>query len=215
MLHDIGEDASFLECYVPYFKRILPNANILLLDARAHGNSDGQTRGLAFKDRDDLALWCDYISNKYHHDLILFGKGLGANTILNASGENMLTNVKAIISDGAPHSFVSYIAAGILKKYKLDDVISTPIIKRVLKKETGYSTSLFDSINYIKNNKIPTIYIHSKNDKKVPFKQVFDLYNNNLGDAYLFPVKEDHFFEMDQDEEYSHLLEDFLNQYVL
>ena len=64
MLHGFEEDASDLIEAMHYFENML-NCNMLLLDASAHGMSDGYIRQFGYDDVFDLMLWNKYLVKKY------------------------------------------------------------------------------------------------------------------------------------------------------
>lgn len=214
MLHALNKNAESLSYTATEFEDILPQTNILLLDAAAHGTSDGYIRGFGYKEADDLEEWNNYVLDRFGDDqsIVIYGEGMGANTALNASGLGKLRHVKAIVSNGAYDSVNAYLNYQIFKKLKLNSHLAQLITKRVFKNETGMNLDDLDTVRLVKNNQIPTIFMHSKNDKDVPFRDVFELYNNNGGKAVLFPIKEDHFYDMNPDDDYSHILQEFLKE---
>ena len=285
MLHEIKENASSLIECAQHFEKMLPETNIVLLDSESHGMSDGYLRSFGEKDAKNSILWNRFLLKKLgsQQHFILYGKNLGANAILRASATHELQNVSAIVSDGACDNVSHYLTDLLFKKYKINSKFAAPILRRVIKQETGidaeslkfsaknlaaliklvdskeinggvakevFEKAVFsddlDPVKYVadnnmstkadsgqllevvkkaieanpkavedvKNNTIPTIFIHSKNEKNVNFNRVFDLYNNNASDASLFPIKENHFYEMNQDESYSNLLKDFLAKHI-
>lgn len=68
-----------MQLYVPYFEEHLPEAQILLVDACAHGQSDGYIRGFGIKDINDLVCWNNYLLDTYgkDHKILLYGKEQG------------------------------------------------------------------------------------------------------------------------------------------
>jgi hypothetical protein len=186
------------------------------LDSESHGMSDGYLRSFGEKDAKNLILWNRFLLKKLgsQQHFILYGKNLGANAILRASATHELQNVSAIVSDGACDNVSHYLTDLLFKKYKINSKFAAPILRRVIKQESGLDIKRLDAVEDVKNNTIPTIFIHSKNEKNVNFNRVFDLYNNNASDASLFPIKENHFYEMNQDESYSNLLKDFLAKHI-
>jgi hypothetical protein len=216
MLHEIKENASSLIECAQHFEKMLPETNIVLLDSESHGMSDGYLRSFGEKDAKNLILWNRFLLKKLgsQQHFILYGKILGANAILRASATHELQNVSAIVSDGACDNVSHYLTDLLFKKYKINSKFAAPILRRVIKQESGLDIKRLDAVEDVKNNTIPTIFIHSKNENNVNFKHVFDLYNNNASDASLFPIKENHFYEMNQDESYSNLLKDFLAKHI-
>ena len=92
ILHPFALEAKDMTLYVPFFKERYPDWNILLVDACAHGQSDGYIRGLGIKDVKDLVCWNEYLLKTYgkEHEIILYGKEAGANTILKAASKHLL-----------------------------------------------------------------------------------------------------------------------------
>lgn len=216
MVHDTGDDATSLTDYVTYFEKEMPEINILLIDLEAHGLSDGYVRGLGYKDVIDLAYWQAFLQRRYgkDHSLVMYGKGTGASTILFASGSDLLENVEVIISDGAYSSLAGYIMDRAYKVTHIAKGVILPIARRIIKKEAHYDMLEADTVKYVKENDIPTIFIHSKEDPRISLDHVFPLYNNNKSEKVLFPIKEKHIYDMDPEEGYSQTLTIFLNNYL-
>lgn len=215
MLHSYNESSRELIEYIPFFERLIPDSNILLVDLAAHGNSDGYIRGLAWNDIVDLVYWNRYLLKKYgdDHSLIMYGKGIGANVILNASSLNKLKNVKAIISEGAFTSVYDYF--GYKFGYtKATMKIASPIIRRAVIDELDIDIKKIDTRKLIRNNEIPTIFIHSQKDKDVYFKSVMELYNSNHSEKDLFPIKSMYLYDTDLRSDYSMVLKLFVAQYI-
>ena len=216
MLHELKENASSLIECAKHFEKMLPETNIVLLDLESHGMSDGYLRSFGEKDANNLILWNRFLLKKLgsNQKFIIYGKNLGANAMLHASALGQLQNVKVLVSDGACDRVSHYLTDLLFKKYKINSKFALPILRRVIKQESGLDIKKLNGVEDVKNNTIPTIFIHSKNEKNVNFKRVFDLYNNNASEASLFPVKEDHFYEMNQDDSYSNILKDFITKYI-
>ena len=216
MLHELKENASSLIECAKHFEKMLPETNIVLLDLESHGMSDGYLRSFGEKDANNLILWNRFLLKKLgsNQKFIIYGKNLGANAMLHASALGQLQNVKVLVSDGACDRVSHYLTDLLFKKYKINSKFALPILRRVIKQESGLDIKKLNGVEDVKNNAIPTIFIHSKNEKNVNFKRVFDLYNNNASKASLFPVKEDHFYEMNQDDSYSNILKEFITKYI-
>ena len=67
---------------------------------RATGESEGEYIGMGWLDKDDLKCWIDLIIKQNNNsNIILHGSSMGAATVLMASGDELSSNVKAIIED--------------------------------------------------------------------------------------------------------------------
>ncbi len=214
MIHDINEDATSLQEELDYFLEAI-DSNILVLDLVACGMSDGYHKGLVYEDSIDVSMWYYYLLKKFgeNHSIILYGKGLGANTALTLGSLDKLNQIKCIISDAGSTSVEDYLTYQCLKQTMIPSIVSKPIIRMIVKNELGINLRKGKTINIIKNNKVPTLFIHSKLNKEVAMDNVFALYNANGGEKELLPLKDYSFYTMDQDDDYASLLVDFINEH--
>lgn len=76
--------------------------SLLLIDARAHGESEGRSIGMGWPERLDVLDWIAELNRRYNHPgIALFGVSMGGATVLNAAGEALPENVRCIVSDCA------------------------------------------------------------------------------------------------------------------
>lgn len=216
-LHEILKSAYSMQETVKYLESLFEDENILMIDANAHGLSDGYIRGFGYRDIFDLMYFNTYLLQKYgeDHHLIMYGKGMGANTILNTSGLGKLKNVDLIISEGAYDTVYNYLATKCQKEMKVSKFICGPVIRKVIKGELKSDIKKMNTVDLVKKNQIPTVYVHAKNDSDVPFQMVFPLYNHDASCKLLFPIKEEHLYELkDKDDSYSLSLIEFMNENI-
>ena len=71
--------------------------NALLLDFRAHGNSEGNTCTIGYDETEDVKLAYDYIKNKGEKNIVLWGISMGASTITKAIKDYQLQPQKVIL----------------------------------------------------------------------------------------------------------------------
>ncbi len=216
-LHELMASAKSLEKTVEYLESIFKDDHILMIDAHAHGLSDGYIRGFGYRDVFDLMYFNTYLLQKYgeNHRLIMYGKGMGANTILNASGLGKLKNVDLIISEGAYDHVYHYLTKKCQREMKVPQYLAGRVIRKVIKNELKIDIKKMDTVELVKKNQIPTVYVHSKNDKDVPFQMVFPLYNHDASNKLLFPIKEEHLYDLkDKQDSYSLSLIEFMNENI-
>lgn len=216
-LHRLEQSSQMLKETIPYLKKLFPCSNILLYDAHAHGLSDGYIRGFGYQDVLDLMYFNTYVLQKYgeEHRLIMYGQGVGANTILNASGLGRLKNVDMIISEGAYDNVYHYLSARCQKSLNISHKMNGPIIRQFIKKEINKDIKKMNTVALVKKNKIPTIFVHSKEDEDVPFKHVFSVYNHNASVKMLFPIKEKNLYELiDKTDSYTLSLQEFVDENI-
>lgn len=212
--HPFGLEAKNMSMYVPYFEEHLPNANILLIDFCAHGQSDGYIRGFGIKDVQDIVLWNQYLLQTYgkQHQIIMYGKEMGANAIINASGKHLLKNVIGIISDGAFTSPYDIIGYRIVADYKAAKYPAILLIAKYIKKAIHIDIKE-STVRFARHNDIPTLYFHTKNDDFVPLKMVYPLFNKNRGEKVLFILKDEKYlYELNETNDYKKTLALFIEQ---
>lgn len=74
--------------------------NVLIPYMRATGESEGEYIGMGWLDKDDLQCWINKIIEQNNNaNIVLHGSSMGAATVLMASGDDLPSNVKAIIED--------------------------------------------------------------------------------------------------------------------
>lgn len=75
--------------------------NILLIDLRSHGKSEGKIYSFGYYERIDILSWCNYINENYNDKkIVLFGVSMGATAMMMCMGDSRLpNNVKVLIDD--------------------------------------------------------------------------------------------------------------------
>ena len=75
--------------------------NALVVDQRAHGQSDGRTISFGIREHRDCQCWIEYANKRFGKDtpIILFGLSMGAATVLMATGLKLPPNVAGVIAD--------------------------------------------------------------------------------------------------------------------
>ena len=100
IVHGYGADYREMQLYAKYF--VNKNYNILAVENRAHGNSEGKMMGMGWLDRIDLIGWIKLMLEKQpDYEIVLMGLSMGASAVCMVSGEKLPSNVKAIIADCA------------------------------------------------------------------------------------------------------------------
>lgn len=165
-----GYTSSRMSCSsiaVSFLKR---GYDVLIVDARAHGESEGEYSGFGVLDRFDCLEWIKYANNRFgSRDIILHGVSMGASTVLMASGlSEMPDNVKAVIADCGFTSPYDVFAHVLKRDYKLPPFPIMNITDEICRQKAGYGFSEYSTLTAMSRTAIPTLFIHGKNDRFVP-----------------------------------------------
>lgn len=164
--------------------------HILMPDNRAHGESEGTYIGFGWLDRLDCIQWIHKMKEYFDKDLqiVLHGISMGSATVLMASGEELPSDVKCIISDCGFTSVLDEFEHE-LKQAHIPPALILPTATLLSKKRVGYSFKEASTINQVKKSKTPTLFIHGDQDDFVPTYMVYDLYNACAADKDLLIVE--------------------------
>lgn len=165
-LYDFGMSASFLNSL---------GYNLLFVDNRAHGLSQGKYIGFGVLDSVDINSWVDYlVTNMNQETIILYGMSMGAATVMNAQNNK----VKAIIADCGFASGYDEVAYQIKKMYHLPSFPLVPISNILLKLLAKYSLKDKEAYKSIKNYKNNLLIIHGSRDHFVPTSDAYKIFDN-------------------------------------
>ena len=81
--------------------------NVLVIDTRAHGRSDGRLNHLGYREYSDVNAWARFLKERYGMDkVVLHGVCIGSSTALfSAASEDCPDNIAGIIVDGMYQCF--------------------------------------------------------------------------------------------------------------
>ena len=143
--------------------------NLLLVDERAHGRSEGRTITFGIQERWDADSWVRYAVERFGADteIILYGVSMGAATVLMTAGLDLPENVKGIIAD-CPYSSPKDIIRKVAKDMHMPDRLSWPFVKIGGRVYGGFDVDETDAARAVKQAKIPLLIIHGESDSFVP-----------------------------------------------
>lgn len=165
--------------------------NVMVLDLRAHGLSEGEWITLGLYDGRDVATVAENIVAKNQDaEIILFGQSMGAATVMMASGEETLPeNVKLVIED------CGYTDAYIMFSEQLDARFGLPsfpildIASVVGKIQAGINLKGIRPIDAIAKSTLPMLFIHGLDDGFVLPYMVYELFDSYNGPKELLTVE--------------------------
>jgi alpha-beta hydrolase superfamily lysophospholipase len=196
----------------------------ILIDMRAHGESEGKTICVGYKEYLDTKAAVDYIlaSEKYKDiPIVVFGVSMGGATAINSIGE--IKEIDGLISSSAYASwddnfYDSMVMMGFPKLYAW---IQKPFVKLYTDFKYGFKTMNITPEKEIKKlGDRPALLMHSKDDTQVPyvnFKRIMknapDQVETFIRDGDLhFITNDDAFLNPETDTEYADKILGFLDE---
>lgn len=150
--------------------------NTLVVEQRAHGESEGKWITMGKKESRDLLSWTDYIRALDPEAKIIYhGVSMGSTTVLLAAGENP-QNVVAVISDCGYSTLYGEFATQMKDMFHLPAFPLLNIISLWSGIRIGLSFNEVDAIKAMKKTNIPVLFIHGDDDDFVPTQMVYELY---------------------------------------
>lgn len=165
--------------------------NVLLVDNRAHGQSEGKYVGFGVLDRLDLRNWVKYVINRFGSNVQIFlhGISMGAATVLMASSI-MPKNVRGIIADCGFTSVYEIFEYVLKRDYHLPKFPIIYLTNIMSKIRAGYGYKDVNTTAEIARSDIPILFIHGENDEFVPLWMTMKNYSYCKAYKELFIVRE-------------------------
>lgn len=143
--------------------------NILLVDQRSHGLSEGKLITFGVKESRDVITWIEFLNAKFNpKKIVISGLSMGATTVLLALKYDMPKNVKCVIADCGFTSPVDIIKKVAKQSFKIDAGFFIPIMDAMCKIFGKFSICNISTVDTVKNSNLPILLIHGKNDNFVP-----------------------------------------------
>lgn len=151
--------------------------NVLVVDLRGHGQSQGDYIGMGWHDRLDIIDWANYLIGKNPNcKIILYGVSMGGATVMMTTGENLPDNIKVAIEDCGYTSIWDEFKMQLKDLYNLPTFPVLNSASSVCKIKAGYKVEEGSAIEQVKKSKTPTLFIHGNLDSFVPFEMLDKVY---------------------------------------
>ena len=144
--------------------------NALVIDQRAHGESEGTTISFGINERLDCQRWAIYAANRFgpHVPLILSGLSMGAATVLMAAELDLPKSVCAIIAD-SPYSTPSAIIEKVCQDRRYPVSLCRPMISLAASLFGRFQIHGCTAKDAVRKAKVPILLIHGEDDRLVPW----------------------------------------------
>lgn len=151
--------------------------NVLLIDQRRHGQSEGRYTTYGFYEKFDIQTWVDWLVQQHGEDVEigLHGQSLGGGTVLEYLSISA-PQVKFVIAD-CPYSDLTELMKHQLTT--LNKVPSVPFFRWVnnrIRKKAGFSFEQVSPIRAVRESRLPVMFIHGTHDTYVPTRMSLQMY---------------------------------------
>ena len=163
--------------------------NVLFVDQRAHSKSAGKYITYGIKEHKDVLSWVNYVSDNFQEkEIYLYGLSMGATSICLASPYLDNSKVKRLVVDAA-FTNISDLIDNLVAKGSIPKPIFLGGVKFLAKHLAGIDFNSFDTGEALKENKIPTLFVHGTNDVVVSKQFLIDNYNNCASSKKILEVE--------------------------
>ena len=154
--------------------------SMLLVDERAHGESEGKYIGFGCLDRFDGLEWLKWVIQKCGNDveILLHGTSMGAATTLMLSGLELPHQVKGIVSDCAFTSPKEVFTHVLKDMYHMPAFPIIQISDFMNRKLSGFGLDDCNAAREVKKATVPILLIHGTGDTFVPSSMCETIYEN-------------------------------------
>lgn len=143
--------------------------NVLIVDQRTSGSSDGHVITFGIKESRDCLDWVDFAVRRFGPDvrIILTGISMGATTVLMAAGHELPKQVIGVLAD-CGFTSAKAIIHKVIRQLHLPPALLYPLVKLAARLWGGFDPEADSALAAMKRCTVPVIFIHGEADDFVP-----------------------------------------------
>ena len=192
--------------------------NVLIVDQRAHGQSEGKVITFGIKERFDCLEWIRYANRRFGEQIpiVLMGISMGASTVMLAAGLDLPENVKCVLAD-CGFSSPKEIIQSVIKSMHFPVKLAYPVVRLSGRIFAGIDIEEVSCVDAVRRSKVPILFIHGEGDNFVPCYMSRSCYEACGAQKKLLLVEgADHGLSHCVDNKsYENAVEEFLGSYVM
>lgn len=143
--------------------------NVLLVDQRAHGKSEGKCLTFGIKERHDCLTWINYVISQAGGSckIALYGMSMGAATVLMAAGSGLPKNVACIVAD-CGYTSPKAIIKKVIREMHYPVFPTYALVRLGGMLFGGFDIEEYSAVQAMEKCDIPVLFIHGDDDRFVP-----------------------------------------------
>lgn len=143
--------------------------NVLLVDQRAHGESEGKYLTFGVNERFDCLSWASYAAERFENDvkIYLYGISMGAATVLMASALPLPKSVSGIVAD-CGYTSPKAIICSVLRDHHVPAAPVYAVARLGARLFCGFDLNSASAPDALRRSHIPVLFIHGDDDRFVP-----------------------------------------------
>ncbi|MBN1313106.1 MAG: alpha/beta hydrolase [Anaerolineae bacterium] len=149
---------------------------VLMFDFRNHGKSDRAITGVGLEEYKDVLGAIEYIRqlpplNEPQIGFVSFCMGANATIVALSKGEELVEDIKFLVAV-QPISASVFVRSYMKKVYTPLSLFLIPIVDKLVQWRGGYALDAMSPLDYVKDLKVPTLYIQARED---PWTELSDI----------------------------------------
>ncbi len=144
--------------------------NLVVIEQRACGNSEGKTITFGINESRDVRAWVDWAQERFGAEgpLILAGVSMGCAAVIMSIATGLPDGVSGIIADCGYTSAWRQLAYVLKRDYGLPPFPVLHLVNLLFKRRTGCDLREPDTLPILRECDIPVLFIHGGADRFVP-----------------------------------------------
>lgn len=188
--------------------------NVIAVDQRAHGRSEGHVITFGIRERRDALSWIEYANSRFGNNIpiIISGVSMGAATVIMAATLPLPPNVCGILAD-CPYSTPKDIIRKVAADEHFPADLAYPFIRLAARLLGRFDLEETSSLEGAKCSTVPILLLHGEDDRFVPLEMSREIHEKSNGCTTLatFPDAGHGLCYMIAPEEYESTCISFLN----
>ncbi len=164
---------------------------LLLVDERAQGDSEGRWITLGVRERADVPVWVDYAARRFgeKHPIFLMGSSMGAAALLLSSGDAFSGSVRGVVSDCGYASPYEAAATAWRNRTPFPSHFAMWLLDLFTRAFADFSLRAGDGFDALRKTEYPILFLYGTADRVVPGYMTKQAYEACAGEKTLVPVE--------------------------